>query len=108
MAEFLSEDDLKDFDRWLSAIQGIDPTSLKAEQLAQWRAIFDEVSKSSAAKIGLMKLRAGPGEHLYGVAVREGSDLWLTLWVRRSRKGGSFHHGAACQRRLGPTRELRS
>jgi hypothetical protein len=90
MTKFFSEDDLKIFERSLSGIQGINPTNLNTGQLAQWRAIFDEVSKSSAAKVGLMKLRARPGEHLYGVAVREGSDLWLTLWVRRSRKGEVF------------------
>ena len=30
------------------------------------------------------------GEHRYAVAVREGSDLWLTLWVRCSPKGEFF------------------
>lgn len=37
-----------------------------------------------------MKLQPVPGEHRYAVAVREGSDLWLTLWVRRSQKGEFF------------------
>jgi hypothetical protein len=37
-----------------------------------------------------MKLRMAPGEYRYAVAVREGSDLWLTLWVRRSPKGEFF------------------
>jgi hypothetical protein len=37
-----------------------------------------------------MKLQAVPGELLYAVAVEEGSDLWLMLWVRRSRKGELF------------------
>jgi len=37
-----------------------------------------------------MKFQPVPGEHRYAVAVREGSDLWLTLWVRRSRKGEFF------------------
>jgi hypothetical protein len=41
-------------------------------------------------KVGLMKLQAVPGEHRYAVAVREGADLWLTLWVRRSKKGEFF------------------
>jgi hypothetical protein len=30
------------------------------------------------------------GEHRYAVAFREGSDLWLTLWVKRSPKGEFF------------------
>jgi hypothetical protein len=38
-----------------------------------------------------MKLRpAVPGGHRYAVAVEEGSDLWLTLWVKRSPDGEFF------------------
>lgn len=38
-----------------------------------------------------MKLKPlGQGEVRYAVAVREGADLWLTLWVRRSPKGEFF------------------
>lgn len=34
-----------------------------------------------------MKLRpAASGEYLYAVAIRDGSNLWLTLWVRRARE----------------------
>ena len=54
--------------------------------------MFKEVRERCAAapKIGLMKLQPLPGEYRYAVALREGSDLWLTLWVRRSRKGEFF------------------
>jgi hypothetical protein len=38
----------------------------------------------------VMKLRPVPGEHRYAVAVEEGSDLWLTLWVKRSPDGEFF------------------
>lgn len=37
----------------------------------------------------LMK-RPVPGEHRYAVAVEEGPDLWLTLWVKRSPDGEFF------------------
>jgi hypothetical protein len=37
-----------------------------------------------------MKLQPVPGEEKYAVAIRDGSDLWLTLWVRCSRKGEIF------------------
>ena len=37
-----------------------------------------------------MKLTPVPGEFKYAVAVREGADLWLVLWVRRNRKGECF------------------
>src|SRR5262249_25421835 len=30
------------------------------------------------------------GRISYAVAVRDGSDLWLTLWVKRSKKGEFF------------------
>jgi hypothetical protein len=89
MSEFISEDDLKTFDGWLG-YQGFDPSTLIPDELAQLRAIFDEISKSRTPKVGLMKLRSVPGEHRYAVAVREGSDLWLTLWVRRSAKSEFF------------------
>ena len=58
--------------------------------LAEWRNIFDELKQASAAtpKVGRMKLK--PGEQRYAVALRDGSDLWLTLWVRRSPKGEIF------------------
>jgi len=36
-----------------------------------------------------MKLQPVPSEYRYAVAV-QGSDLWLTLWVRCSRKGEFF------------------
>jgi hypothetical protein len=91
VSEFISEDDLDTFDGWLK-YQAVDAATATPDELAMWRGIFDEGRKRSSAtpKVGLMKLRSIPGEHRYAVAVREGSDLWLTLWVRRSRKGEFF------------------
>ncbi len=92
MSEFISEDDLKSFEGWFK-YQGFDPATATPDQLAQWRAIFDDAMERSSAtpKVGLMDLPPlEPGEHRYAVAVREGSDLWLTLWVRRSPKGEFF------------------
>jgi hypothetical protein len=87
---FISEDDLKTFDGWLR-YQSVDAATPPAE-LEIWRTIFDEKQKgsSSVAKVGQMKLRPTLGEHRYAVAVREGSGLWLTLWVRHSPKGEFF------------------
>jgi hypothetical protein len=89
--EFISEDDLKTFEGWLK-YQGVDPATVTPDELAMWRRLFDEGRERSLAtpKVGLMKLQPVPGEHRYAVAVREGSDLWLTLWVKRSRKGEFF------------------
>jgi hypothetical protein len=87
----VQQDDLSTFEGWLR-YQGFDAATATPDELAAWRDIFDEVRKQSLAipKIGLMKLRSVPGEHRYAVAVREGSDLWLTLWVRCSPKGEFF------------------
>jgi len=89
--EFISEDDLKTFDGWLR-YQAVDASMLTGEQLASWRRIFEDVSERSAAnpKVGLMKLQPVPGEVKYAVAVEEGADLWLVLWVRRSATKGEF------------------
>jgi hypothetical protein len=87
--EFISEDDLQTFEGWLK-YQAVDAATTTPEELAMWRHLFEDARARSAAspKVGLMKLK--PGEHRYAVAVREGSDLWLTLWVRRSPKGEFF------------------
>jgi hypothetical protein len=91
MQKFISEDDLETFEGWLR-YQGFDAATLAPDELADWRDIFDNGRKDSLAtpKVGLMKLPRLPGEHRYAVAVREGSDLWLTLWVKRSKKGEFF------------------
>jgi hypothetical protein len=89
--DFISEDDLKTFEGWLR-YQGFDAATLAPDELAEWRDMFDKVRKDSLAtpKVGLTKLPRIPGEYRYAVAVREGSDLWLALWVKRSKKGEFF------------------
>jgi len=89
--EFISAGDLKTFGGWLR-YQGIDASTTPAEGLANWQRIFDEAKRQCAAnpKVGLMKLKPVPGEFKYAVVVREGTDLWLVLWVRRSPKGEFF------------------
>lgn len=91
MREFISEDDLKTFEGWLR-YQAIDVATTAPEELVEWRRLFDDATARSATRprVGLMKLQQVPGEHRYAVAVREDSGLWLTLWVRRSRKGEFF------------------
>lgn len=89
--DFISEDDLKTFEGWLR-YQAVDAAALTQDALETWRTMFDEVRERSAAtpKVGLMKLRPVHGEYRYAVALRQGSDLWLALWVKRSRKGEFF------------------
>src|SRR5262249_18278091 len=46
--------------------------------------------RATNPKVGLMHLKPIPGEYKVGVAVREGTDLWLLLWGRRTTKGGGL------------------
>ena len=91
MDDFVSEDDLHTFEGWLR-FQAVDPSGVSPSELSQLREAFDEATARDArsAKVGLMKLQPVLGEFRYAVAVREGTDLWLVLWIRRSRKGEFF------------------
>ena|SRR2546426_9424753 len=93
MDDFISEDELHTFEGWLR-YQAVDPATLTPEELQMWRDTFDETRRRCEAtpKVGLMKLQPVPGEHKYAVAIRKGSDLWLTFWVRCSRKGEGVYH----------------
>jgi hypothetical protein len=91
MRKIVTEDDCNTFEGWLENIQGIDPTTAAPDVLADWRDLYAELTKNPAPKVGLMKLKLlMPGEHRYAVAIREGSDLWLTFSVRRAPKGDIF------------------
>lgn len=65
---------------------------LTPDELAMWRGYFEEAAqhRANAPKLGLMKLSCVPGEQKYAVAIRDGDDLWLTMWVRCSPKGEVF------------------
>lgn len=87
MKEFISEDDLQTFEEWLE-YHALDTSTMTKEELATWRGCFEETLKQRASsKAGLMNLNTVPGESKYAVAVREGTDLFLVLWVRRNQKG---------------------
>jgi|SRR5436190_2903306 len=68
------------------------PSDNAPDERESWRETFEDVRKrcASTPKVGLMKLKLVRGEFRYAVAFRESSDLWLTLWVRRSPKGEFF------------------
>jgi hypothetical protein len=89
--EFVSEDDLLSFEGW-AKYQGFDPAALTPPELKEWRGIFDEMMerRKTSPKLGLMKLERRDGEQRYAVVIRDGSDLWLTFWVRCSPKGEIF------------------
>ena len=89
--DFISDDDLLIFEKWMT-YQAIDPATSTPEELETLRSLFDENLRlhESSPKVGLMKLQPVPGVQKYAVAIRDGSDLWLTMWVRCSRKGEIF------------------
>jgi hypothetical protein len=90
-SDFISEDDLKSFEGWLR-YQGVDAATAQPDEIAMWRDCFDEAQKQALTtpKVGLMKLKTVPGQYRYAVAIRDGSDLWLALWIRRSPRGEVF------------------
>jgi hypothetical protein len=91
IGEFISEDEVNTFEGWLR-YQGVDASTVTPDELTVWRGYFEEGQKRCLAtpKVGLMKLQPVPGEYRYAVAVRDGDDLWLTLWVQRNRKSEFF------------------
>jgi hypothetical protein len=91
MDDFISEADLRTFEGWAKS-QGFDPAAITPEELKEWQSIFADVMErlKTSPKVGLVKLQPVAGEQKYAVAIRDGSNLWLTMWVRCSRKGEIF------------------
>jgi hypothetical protein len=71
-------------------VQGYELAALGPDELAMWRSVHAQIMANPTPKVGLRNLRAGPGGHLYAVAIRDGADLWLTLWVRRAARGDVY------------------
>lgn len=84
MPKFVSEDDVSTFEGWLK-YQAVDSEATSPEDIEMWRGIYEESHARALAtpKVGLMKLKAIPGEYRYAVAVRKESGLWVTLWIQR-------------------------
>lgn len=93
--EYLGEDDVATYEGWLK-FQAIDLATLTEVDPADVRAMFDDAVErcTTSRKVGRMKLKAKAGESKYAVAIREGQDLWLALWVRRSPKPESAGSGS--------------
>jgi len=112
MNDFISDDDLLTFEGYLKH-QAVDVATVTPEELKMWRSIFDEGirRREAGSKVGSMKLQRVPGEEKYAVAIQKGSNLWLTLWVRCSRKGEVFimyprgNSDLGCTRKLSPRRD---
>jgi hypothetical protein len=86
--DFISEDDL---DTWPGFLRyhAIDPATASPDLLAHFQGLFE--TRKTSPKFGAMKLPPmQSGEYRYAVALREGSDLWLTTWIRRAPKGDIY------------------
>lgn len=103
MRDFISEDDLLTFEGWLRS-QAVDISTTPTEELALWRRYYDETRKQALAtpKVGLISHRPIRGEDRYAIAVKEDSDLWLALWMKRSPKGEFFVMIPVADRRWDP------
>jgi hypothetical protein len=88
--EYISEDDLNTFEGWLK-YQAFDLSTLSEEAAAAVRELFDEAVKAraTARRVGRMKLKR-PGDSTYAIAIRDDTDLWLVLWIKRSSKSEFF------------------
>jgi hypothetical protein len=88
--EYISEDDLNTYKGWLK-YQGLELSTLNEEEAAEMRELFDRAvsTRAKARKVGRMKLMR-PGDSTYAIAIRDGSNLWLALWIRRSAKPEYF------------------
>jgi hypothetical protein len=88
--EYISEDDLNTFEGWLK-YQAFDLSTLSEEAAAAVRELFDEAVKAraTARRVGRMKLKR-PGDSTYAIAIRDDTDLWLALWIKRSSKSEFF------------------
>lgn len=73
------------------AYQGIETTTLGEEKLKAWRRDYDASCEAQRQReIWAPRVRGNAKELLYAVVVRDVSDLWLALWVKRSAKAEYF------------------
>jgi hypothetical protein len=90
VGDVISEDDLDSFEGWIKH-QGIEASALSDTDREMWQSMYLDVQRrvSETPKVGSMKLTDIPNEYRLAVAV-EDNGLWLTLWIRRSKKGEIF------------------
>lgn len=90
MSDFISDDALQTFEGWLK-YQAV-PETITPEERQQWREMFEYNLRLAASipKVGRMKLPPRAGEQRYGVALQDGSDLWLTMWVKCDPRGDIY------------------
>jgi len=92
MGDFSSENDPLWLGQWLKR-QGVNPATITPDELKDLQDAFKDVRRvrKSSPKVWRIKFKPlDAGEQRYAVAIQDGSDLWLTMWVRCSPKGEIF------------------
>jgi hypothetical protein len=75
---------MRTFEEWM-AYQAVDIASLSDDEIKAWRSAYDKSREAQyQQRIWTPRVRANAKDLLYAVAVRDVSDLWLALWVKRS------------------------
>lgn len=81
---------MRTFEEWMD-YQAVDVASLGKDELKAWHSDYDASCEAQRQrKIWTLRVRANAEALLYAAAVRDGSDLWLALWVKRNPKGDYF------------------
>jgi hypothetical protein len=81
---------MRTFEEWIK-YQAMDVTSLGEDEIKAWRSDYDVSCEAQRQrKIWTPRVRANVKDLLYAAAVRDASDLWLVLWVKRNTKSDYF------------------
>ncbi len=75
--------------RWLRDVQGINSRDIPPDQRSMWEELYEGARRAALAHDVTATLRAPPkpGHPRYAVAIEDGPDLWLTLWIQRHPAG---------------------
>ena len=85
----MSEEVMETFEGWMES-QALHPST--SAELEEYRTMYNEAKARAQAtpKAGRMKLKPIAGGTRYAVAIRDGTNLWLALWMRRAPKPEFF------------------
>lgn len=81
---------MRTFEEWMK-YQAVDVASLGKDELEEWRSEYDTACEAQRRRnIWTPRIRANAKDLLYAVVVSDGSDLWLSLWVKRNAQSDYF------------------
>lgn len=82
---------LETFNEWLK-YQGLDQQPMTEEVAAVFRSEYERIKNAAQVRDVHAVLRAPPQsrQFRYAIAIEDGAELWLTLWIKRSLDGECF------------------